>query len=122
MLRTNGEPRPLRPEVAHPDIVWDVSRYVFNPSVYRGYSGLRRFAEQVDETMWERFAVEPEEFIEAGENVVVAVRISGKGRGNGVEASMHLYGIWTLRAGKVSWFMGGYRDRAEALEAAGLSE
>jgi hypothetical protein len=52
----------------------------------------------------------------------VANRISGRGRDSGVEAEMRTFGIWTFREGKVSRFTGGYRDRAEALKAAGLRE
>ncbi len=35
---------------------------------------------------------------------------------------MQIFGIWEFREGKVLRFTGGYRDRADALEAAGLSE
>jgi SnoaL-like protein len=98
------------PEVAHPDL-----------GVYRSLDGFRRFVEQLD-GISERFQIEPEEFIEAGDNVVIAVRMSGKCRGDGVEPGMRLFSIWTLREGKVVRVTGGYRDRAEALEAAGLRE
>jgi ketosteroid isomerase-like protein len=108
-------------ELAHPDVVIDLSRNVFNPGVHRGLDGFRHMIEQVDE-MWGSFQIEPEEFIDAGDNVFVASRISGRGRGGGVEAEMRAFAIWTLREGKVSRFRGGYRDRAEALEAAGLQE
>jgi ketosteroid isomerase-like protein len=46
----------------------------------------------------------------------------GKGRGSGIETEMRLFGVWTLREGRVSLFRGGYRNRTEALEAAGLEE
>jgi ketosteroid isomerase-like protein len=106
---TNGDFSAI-PEVVDPDL-----------GVYRGLDGLRRFIEQLDE-VWERFQIEPEEFIGAGDNVVVAVRVSGKGRGKGVEPEVRLFSIWTLREGKVVRVTGGYRDRTEALEAAGLRE
>jgi hypothetical protein len=35
---------------------------------------------------------------------------------------MHLFNVWELRDGKVVRYEGGYRDRDEALKAAGLSE
>ena len=108
-------------KLVHSDGVFDLSRNVFNPGVHRGFDGFLRFVEQVDE-MWDDFQVEPEEFIDVGDNVVVASRISGKGRGSGVEAAMRLYAIWTLREGKVAGFTGGFRDRAEALKTAGLEE
>ncbi|MEK6272570.1 MAG: nuclear transport factor 2 family protein [Actinomycetota bacterium] len=108
------------PEVAHPDLVFDLSRNVFNPGVYRGLDGVRRFFEQVDE-MWDGFEARPEEFINGGDHVVAAVRISGRGRG-GVEVEMQIFAVWMLREGKVVRVTGGYRERGEALEAAGLSE
>ena len=108
-------------ELVDPDAVLDLSRNVFNPDVYRGYEGFRRYVEVVEE-MWEDFEARPEEFIDGGESVVVAVRISGKGRESGVATEMQLFNVWTLREGKVVRITGGYRDRAEALEAAGLSE
>jgi ketosteroid isomerase-like protein len=108
-------------ELAHPDIVVDLSRNVFNPGVHRGLDAFRHFVEQVDE-MWEDFQIEPEEFIDAGDNVFVASRISGRGRGSGVEVDMQAFAVWTLWEGKVSRFRAGYRDRAQALEAAGLWE
>jgi ketosteroid isomerase-like protein len=105
-------------EVADPELVIDMSRNVFNPGVYRGLDGFRRFVEQVDE-MWERFEAEVEELIDAEDHVVTAVRLAGRGRG-GVEVEMHIFTVWTLRNGKVLRYEGGYRDRCEALEAAGL--
>jgi ketosteroid isomerase-like protein len=97
-----------------------MSRNVFNPGVYRGLDGFRRFVEQVDER-WERFEAEVEELIDAEDHVVTAVRLAGKG-GGGVEVEMHIFTVWTLRNGKVLRYEGGYRDRSEALEAAGLRE
>ena len=108
------------PEVAHSDLVFDLSRNVFNPGVYRGLDGLLQFLEQVDE-MWEGFEARPQEFIDGGDHVVAAVRISGRGR-DGVEVAMQIFADWVLREGRVARVTGGYRERAEALEAAGLSE
>ena len=106
-------------DIVHPDAVLDLSRNIFNPGVHRGFDAFLRFVEQVDE-MWENFQVEPEELIDAGDKVVVASRISGKGRSSGVETAMPLYAVWTLREGKVARLTGGFRHRAEALEAAGI--
>jgi ketosteroid isomerase-like protein len=108
-------------DAIHPDAVIDVSRNVFNPGVHRGIYGLRRFVEQINE-VWESFEATPEELIDAGDKVIVAHRISGKGRTSGVEADMRLFAVVTFRDGKILRFTGGLRDRAEALEAAGLSE
>jgi ketosteroid isomerase-like protein len=111
----------LLAELVDPDVVVDLSRNIFNADVYRGYDGIRRWAESVDD-MWEDFRTEAEEFIDAEEHVVGALRISGRGREGGVEASMLVFSIWSFRDGRVLRMVGGYRDRAEALEAAGLRE
>jgi ketosteroid isomerase-like protein len=66
--------------------------------------------------------IEAEELIDAGDHVFAAVRIAGKGRESGVETEMRLFTVWKLRNGKVQTVTGGYRDRAEALEAAWLPE
>jgi ketosteroid isomerase-like protein len=108
-------------QVVEPDFVFDVSRNVFNPGVHRGLDGFRQFIEQVDE-MWETFDLEIEELVDGGDRVVTGVRIAGRGRGSGIEVEMHVFNVWMLRDGKVLRYEGGYRDRKEALEAAGLRE
>jgi ketosteroid isomerase-like protein len=108
-------------EIFDPEIVVDLSRNVFNPDVYRGYEGVRRWVEVVDE-MWDEFEAKIEETIDAGDRVFSAARITGKGRGSGVEVSMRTFGVFTVRNGRLVRYVGGYRDRGEALEAAGLSE
>jgi len=108
-------------ELLDPEVVIDLSRNVFNPDVYRGYDGVKRYVQAVDE-MWDKFEARIEEVIDAGDTVVTSTRISGVGRGSGVQADMQLFQVVTLRDGRVLQVTGGYRDRAEALEAAGLKD
>jgi len=108
-------------ELCHPDVVFDVSRNVFNPGVHRGIDGLRHFMATVDEA-WESFAIIPEELIDAGDKVVMANRMSGTGRASGAQAEMLVFAVVTFEGGKIVRFAGGIRSRVEALEAAGLSE
>ena len=58
-------------ELLDPRIRLDMSERVFNPAVYEGHEGSRRFFAEIDE-VWDDFRAEPLEFIDAGENVVVA--------------------------------------------------
>jgi len=109
------------PEFFDPEVVIDLSRNVFNPDVYHGYDGVERFLQGVEET-WESFDVEIDQAIDEGDTVVTASRISGKGRGSGVQTEMRIFEVWTLRAGRIVSVVGGYRDRAAALEDAGLAE
>jgi ketosteroid isomerase-like protein len=75
----------------------------------------------VDE-IWDDFRVVPAEFVGGGDVVVTAVTLHGKGKESGVNVEMQLFNVWTLRDSKVVRIVGGYRDRSEALEAAGLPE
>jgi ketosteroid isomerase-like protein len=109
-------------ELVDPDAVFDLSRNVFNPDVYRGYDGFWRWVESAGQ-VWDDFEPGPIEFIRAaGDHVVTGVRISGTGRGSQVRVEMNLWQVWTVRDGKVVRMTGGYRDRDEALDAAALSE
>ena len=53
--------------------------------------------------------------------VFLWVRFSGHGEGSGAPVEMELAHVLTMRDGKVAQTV-EYFDRAEALEAAGLSE
>jgi ketosteroid isomerase-like protein len=93
--------------------------YVNPPDAVEG--GTRRgraaFASLGD--AYEDVRVEPEQFIDAGDDVVVIARITVKGRGSGVEIDRRQGYIWTVEAGKgvrFRWF----NKPEQALEAAGL--
>ena len=111
----------LLPELVDPDLEIDLSRNVFKPDVYQGYAGLRRFASVVDD-MWDDFRAVPTDLIDAGDNVVAAVTVRGRNKRSGVDVTMHIFNVFTLRDSKVVRIVGGYRERSEALEAAGLSD
>jgi ketosteroid isomerase-like protein len=49
---------------------------------------------------WESMEMTPEEFIEPGDQVVVAVHYSGRGRGSGIEFDATTYDVYTLRDGR----------------------
>jgi ketosteroid isomerase-like protein len=107
-------------ELVHPDIEVDNSRLVFNPDVYHGRDGAERWMKEVAD-VWETLRITPTELIDAGDNVVAAVTVQGKGKGSGVEVDMPLFAVWTFRDGKVVHVAGGFRERSEALEAAAVS-
>ena len=70
---------------------------------------------------WESFTISGEEFIDAGESVVVRTHQQATGTGSGVPAEMGYFHVWTFRGGSVIR-VEAIRDRPEALLAAGLSE
>jgi ketosteroid isomerase-like protein len=97
----------------------DMSDRVFNPAVYTGHDGIWRFYWEVRD-VWETYVWEPEELLEAGDNVVALLRSSGRGRGSGVEVERRTAMVWTVREGRAT-ALRFFRDRNDALVAAGLS-
>jgi uncharacterized protein len=88
-------------------------------AVYFGHAGLRKFTHEFREP-WEQLFADPERIIERGEQVVVLVRLRGKGR-DGIEVERAFAHVWTMRGGRAVR-IDGYADQQKALEAAGLSE
>jgi SnoaL-like domain len=69
---------------------------------------------------FESSRIEPHEFIEAGEHVVVPWTFHAVGR-DGLEVQARLTWLFTIRDGAIQRAC-MYQERSEALEAAGLSE
>jgi ketosteroid isomerase-like protein len=87
---------------------------------YRGRAGVKEFYEVVTE-VWESFTVHPKEIIEApGSRLVVVENWRARGR-DGIEIDTELTDIYEFRDG-LCFRIDGFRTKAEALEAAGLSE
>jgi ketosteroid isomerase-like protein len=103
-----------------PEIVYDVSRRTFDPLVYHGHEGVREFLTLIRE-QWAAMRLEPQEFVDAGDKVVVSVRLVGVGKESGVETTANAAHLWTFRGGKIVR-QTVFQTMDEALEAAGLSE
>jgi ketosteroid isomerase-like protein len=87
---------------------------------YRGHDGAKEFWEAITE-VWEMATVEFKEAIEAPENRIVAVeRWRTVGR-DGIEIDFQLTEVYAFRDGLIVR-IDGFLDKAEALEAAGVSE
>ncbi|HEV2924814.1 MAG TPA: nuclear transport factor 2 family protein [Solirubrobacteraceae bacterium] len=65
--------------------------------------------------------IEPKEFIDAGDLVVVPVRVTVRGRTSGAVVEGDQVFVYRLRAGKVTEIR-EYRDTTEAFKAVGLAE
>ena len=85
-----------------------------------GYNAVLANHERWDEA-WKEAESTLDEVIGRGDRVFVAARFHGRGRASGVEIDTRLYEVYMLRDGKVLR-IDEYEDRAEALDAAGLSE
>jgi ketosteroid isomerase-like protein len=72
-------------------------------------------------TPWRSYQLDVEEFIDAGDAVVVFARVQAQTERDGVLVQHSPAAIWRIREGKIA-AIHFYLERGEALEAAGLSE
>jgi ketosteroid isomerase-like protein len=69
---------------------------------------------------WDKYAPRPQEFIEAGEQVVVYVQLLARGKGSRFEIEEEMADVFRLEDGKIVQLR-LYVDRAVAQRSAGLS-
>jgi ketosteroid isomerase-like protein len=105
----------------HPDIEWvPLEGSPDSVDVQRGHAAVRaRFVEMLEAMDEPR--IEPQEFIDAGDKTVVAVRMSGRGKASGAEVEGRPFHVVTEEHGKlrrIEW----YATHGAALDAAGLAE
>jgi ketosteroid isomerase-like protein len=106
----------------HPDIEWRaVEGALDDVGLMRGEDAVRRYYQDWIDTV-DHLQVEVVEVIaEAGEQVVVVVRNSGRGRVSGAPSTGRYYVACIVRDGRI---VSGreYGTRVQAIEAVGLSE
>jgi ketosteroid isomerase-like protein len=88
--------------------------------VAHGVSEIDETFEAEDLEAWEERRLEPEAFLDAGDEVVVLIHEYRRGRGSGIELETKTAVVIAVSGGRVTRIQ-GYMDRAAALEAAGLS-
>ena len=88
--------------------------------IYHGIDGVMEWWDQILE-VFEHGRQVPERFIDCGDQVVVFVRTEARGRTTGLELNDERAHLLTFRDGK-GVRVQQFRERAEALEAVGLSE
>jgi ketosteroid isomerase-like protein len=113
---------PILEEYWDPEVVFEPAGVLPESRTVHGWDGILRFtAEQMkafrDRSVW----LEPLEYIDAGERLVVPYRFGGVARHTGIEVELSFVHVFTIRNGKTVR-VDVYETKAEALEAAGLSE
>ncbi len=102
------------------DVEWDLSHWapdLGEPA--HGHDEVRRlFARFLG--VWDEVHLEPGEFIDCGDNIVVCVTVQTRGRGSGVPVTLELAHLFTLRDGLVTRHV-QYGDRESALRTAGAA-
>ena len=106
-----------------PDIGWDISAHPLPdvPNHGQGRDALQTDMLATYLSGWNDYSSELKELIDAGDHVVAVVHETAKMRKTGVALDRDLAQLWTMRDGRAT-FLRVFRTKAEALEAAGLSE
>ena len=104
---------------AAPGFEFDFSRSVGPGRAVYSLDQMRRYFDEFVEP-WEALRLEVDEFIEAGEHVVMPNTLHAQGR-DGIEVQARAAWVWTIRDRSVERIC-FYQDRQDALEAVGLSE
>jgi ketosteroid isomerase-like protein len=102
-----------------PEITMVESETMPGAPAAHGIDAVKRYIESFP-NYWAEIRIEPQEYIDAGEQVVVVARLIGRGRRSGAEVERLWAYVWTLREHK-ALRMEAYADRAEALRAVGLN-
>ena len=103
----------------HPEIEWVTPPGAPNPS-WHGHDGVRSsLAEWAGS--FDSFRLEPLEFTDTDNRVLVDVAMSVRGRGSDVDIQSHQFQVWTLSEGKVVR-MEMFSEKDEALDAAGVRQ
>ena len=107
-------------ELCGEDFVMDMSERIFNPDIYRGHAGIRRFYKGVEDA-WESYRWDIEDTRVSGDSVVALLHCLGQSREGGPGVDWRVAWLWRFRDRRpIS--VRFYRERDAALEAAGLSE
>ena len=107
-------------ELLDPEIEWSEPPEVPDSQTSRGHEGVRRSLRKFVGT-WENFHLEVVDLIDAGDSVIACTRLTGRGKGSGVEIDQDQFAVWTLRNGKAVRLQMVF-DGDEADRVAGLSD
>jgi ketosteroid isomerase-like protein len=114
--------RPILEEFWDPEVVFVPAGVLPESRTVHGLEDMLQFTvgqmQAFEEgSMW----IEPLEYIEAGDRMVVPYRFGGRARHTGIEVEFSFVHVFTQRRGKTVR-VDVYRSMAEALKAVGLSE
>jgi ketosteroid isomerase-like protein len=109
-------------DIAEPDIEWEWSPGLASVSGgSRTYRGLEEISAATLEWLegWDHYWMTADDFIDAGDEIVVLMRVHARAAGSDSVIEHRIGAVWTLRnhkAVRVRY----YDDRADALQAVGL--
>lgn len=98
-------------------IEWHQAQGLPHGGTYRGLAAVRaNVFDPLDRDWWSEFSAVPDEFLGAGDEVVVLGRYRGTAKETGKTLDVPFVHIWSLRAGK-AWRFRQFLDTAGWVEA-----
>ena len=110
-------------ETIDPNVGWDISTHPLPdvPNLGRGREALLTDMLATYLGGWNDYSAEVKELIDAGDQVITVLHETAKMGETNVPLDRDLVQVWTVRDGRLT-FLRVFPTKAEALEAAGLSE
>jgi uncharacterized protein len=102
-------------EFFHPEVAWHTRDDEPDAGVYRGHSGIEGLMEFWSDN-FDDLGVDAEEFIVAGEQVIVPGRVHGRGRASGAAVELPYTFVYTIRDGRIVEIR-EFTNKAKAFEA-----
>jgi len=88
-----------------PSIVWEQAQGLPHGGTYHGIDEVRRnIFDPLDRDWWEGFTARPEEFIDAGDDVVVLGRYRGTAKQSRRPLDVPFVHVWSIRDGRALRF------------------
>ena len=88
-----------------PAIEWQQAQGLPHGGTYHGIAEVRRnIFDPLDRDWWVQFTAEPEEFLDAGEEIVVLGRYRGLSKQTGRRLDVPFVHVWSIRDGKAVRF------------------
>jgi uncharacterized protein len=88
-----------------PEIEWHQAQGLPHGGLYRGRDEVsRNVFEPLDAEWWSEFSAVPDEFLDAGEQVVALGRYRGTAKGTGKLLDVPFVHVWTLHDGRATRF------------------
>jgi uncharacterized protein len=100
-----------------PEVEWHQAQGLPHGGLYRGRDAVsRNVFEPLDAEWWSEFSAVPDEFLDAGEQVVALGRYRGTAKATGKLLDVPFVHVWTLRDGRATRFR-QFLDTAGWVEA-----
>ena len=101
-----------------PEVEWVTTGLFIEAGTYRGHQGVLEYLDALA-AEFDDFRGEPEELLDAGDQVVAPMRIKGRGKQSGAPVDLTMTMVVSLRDGVIV-HVRNFPKKADALKAAGV--